>query len=178
MKLQKLCKVHPLGYHKGQMLYLRKKDCPTCRPKGWIKVPSAEGKGLNREHCAELISVLRRAIKKKVRNSNNNSLLKLEYTPSEWVEPMPEKPHDNKGHSEEKCLRCGWVMGDRPLNCINNDTPHMFPSQQDEIERLRAAIDAVDDLHSPLAHDTCLACGHDWPCPTHQLIHPEEARHD
>lgn len=44
------------------------------------------------------------------------------------------------------------------------------------IERLRAVLATVDALHSPLAHDTCLACGHDWPCPTHQLIHPEEAR--
>ncbi len=46
-------------------------------------------------------------------------------------------PHDHKGNSEEKCVRCGWVMGHRPLNCMNDDTPHVFPSQQTEIERLR-----------------------------------------
>lgn len=38
-------------------------------------------------------------------------------------------PHDHKGYSEEKCLRCGWVMGHQPLNCNNDDTPHVFPSQ-------------------------------------------------
>lgn len=37
--------------------------------------------------------------------------------------------HDDKGFSEEKCLRCGWVMGHEPLNCNNDDTPHIFPSQ-------------------------------------------------
>ena len=46
-----------------------------------------------------------------------------------------------------------------------------------EIERLQAIVTTVDDLHSPrLAHDTCLACDCNWPCPTHLLIHPEEAR--
>lgn len=38
-------------------------------------------------------------------------------------------PHDDKGFSEEKCLRCGWVMGSQPLNCNNDNTPHVFPSQ-------------------------------------------------
>ena len=61
-------------------------------------------------------------------------------TPDTWIEPMPEKPHDHKGHSEERCVRCGWVMGDRPLNCTNNDMPHCFPSQQAEIERLRGEV--------------------------------------
>lgn len=37
--------------------------------------------------------------------------------------------HDHKGYSEERCIRCGWVMGNRPLNCNNDDTPHIFPSQ-------------------------------------------------
>lgn len=37
--------------------------------------------------------------------------------------------HDNKGFSEEMCVRCGWVMGSQPLNCQNDDTPHVFPSQ-------------------------------------------------
>jgi hypothetical protein len=37
--------------------------------------------------------------------------------------------HDDKGKSEEMCVRCGWVMGRPPLNCQNDDTPHRFPSQ-------------------------------------------------
>lgn len=49
-------------------------------------------------------------------------------------------------------------------------------AMRDEIERLRAIVATVDDLHScRLAHDTCLACYRDWPCPTHLLIHPKEA---
>lgn len=46
------------------------------------------------------------------------------------VENRQPGPHDDKGFSEEKCLRCGWVMGQSPLNCQNDDTPHVFPSQQ------------------------------------------------
>jgi len=37
---------------------------------------------------------------------------------------------DNKGFSEETCVRCGWRMGQPALNCNNDDTPHRFPSQQ------------------------------------------------
>ena len=59
------------------------------------------------------------------------------YTPDEWEPPVPEGPHNHKGHSEEKCVRCGWVMGHQPLNCNNDDTPHVFPSQLAEIERSR-----------------------------------------
>jgi len=44
--------------------------------------------------------------------------------------------HDHKGYSEEKCLRCGWVMGHRALNCQNDNTPHVFPSQLDFLERI------------------------------------------
>lgn len=36
---------------------------------------------------------------------------------------------DNRGFSEETCLRCGWRMGSAPLNCQNDNTPHVFPSQ-------------------------------------------------
>lgn len=36
--------------------------------------------------------------------------------------------YDNKGYSEEKCIWCGWRMGNSPLNCNNDDTPHVFPS--------------------------------------------------
>ena len=59
------------------------------------------------------------------------------YTPDEWAPPTPEGPHDHKGYSEERCVRCGWVMGHQPLNCNNDNTPHVFPSQLAEIERLR-----------------------------------------
>ena len=67
-------------------------------------------------------------------------------SPDEWLPVADDTPHDHKGHSEEKCIRCGWVMGMRPLNCMNDDTPHRFPSQAeaaDEIERLRKAGDAL-----------------------------------
>lgn len=43
--------------------------------------------------------------------------------------PTPPQPHDHKGHSEERCIRCGWIMGHPALNCMNDDTPHVFPSQ-------------------------------------------------
>lgn len=68
-----------------------------------------------------------------------------EVSPSEWARPEPEQPHDHKGHSEERCIRCGWVMGGRPLNCVNDDSPHRFPSQIAETEQLRAALaDRID----------------------------------
>ena len=40
---------------------------------------------------------------------------------------------DDKGHSEETCIRCGWTMGQPPLNCQNDDSPHRFPSQEVEL---------------------------------------------
>lgn len=36
---------------------------------------------------------------------------------------------DDAGRSEEQCVRCGWTMGRPPLNCQNDNTPHVFPSQ-------------------------------------------------
>ena len=60
-------------------------------------------------------------------------------SPDEWT-PVPDLPHDHKGHSAEKCVRCGWVMGMRPLNCMNDDSPHRFPSQEAEIGRLRSEL--------------------------------------
>lgn len=48
---------------------------------------------------------------------------------------------DNKGFSEETCIRCGWVMGMPALNCNNDDTPHVFPSQQAENAKLREKLD-------------------------------------
>lgn len=52
--------------------------------------------------------------------------------------------HDNKGFSEEKCIRCGWIMGHPPLNCNNDNTPHRFPSQQDD--RLASMFAAQREL--------------------------------
>ena len=42
---------------------------------------------------------------------------------------------------------------------------------QDEIKRLRAVLDAVDDLHEPTSVENprCSSCG-DWPCPTHLIV--------
>lgn len=51
----------------------------------------------------------------------------------------------------------------------------------DEIERLRAVIDAVADLHDLTKVDSpwCPSC-HDWPCATHLIVCDEcrEARRD
>ena len=49
--------------------------------------------------------------------------------PDVFIGLLHVHPHDHKGYSEEKCIRCGWVMGSGPLNCMNDDTPHVFPSQ-------------------------------------------------
>jgi len=48
----------------------------------------------------------------------------------------------------------------------------------DEIERLRAVLDAIDALHQPYplgdgrTSEDCDECGDRWPCPTYLLIHP------
>ena len=47
----------------------------------------------------------------------------------------------------------------------------------DEIERLRAVLDAIDALHQPYplgdgrTSEDCDECGDRWPCPTYLLIH-------
>ena len=76
-----------------------------------------------------------------------DGLPETEWDGSEWV-PLDvlARRHDHKGHSEEMCIRCGWIMGHIPLNCQNDDTPHVFPSQQAEIERLRAVGDALAEV--------------------------------
>lgn len=43
--------------------------------------------------------------------------------------------HDDLGGSAEMCTRCGWVMGHPPLNCQNDNTPHVFPSQLPTADR-------------------------------------------
>lgn len=44
------------------------------------------------------------------------------------------------GYSEETCVRCGWTMGQPPLNCQNDDTPHRFPSSEAENQRYEKAL--------------------------------------
>jgi len=80
------------------------------------------------------------------------------------VPPEPAE-HDHKGFSEEKCVRCGWIMGRAPLNCMNDDTPHVFPSQQqrasDRCERVEPAepdcpailVTGVDGISNALTRD-------------------------
>lgn len=55
---------------------------------------------------------------------------------------------DDKGYSEETCLRCGWTMGQPPLNCQNDDTPHRFPSSDAAFvtDALGGALANSDDL--------------------------------
>lgn len=60
------------------------------------------------------------------------ALRRLRPIPTEQTGIEPERlttTEDHKGFSEERCVRCGWVMGHRPLNCQNDNTPHVFPSQ-------------------------------------------------
>lgn len=70
---------------------------------------------------------------------------------SDYASQNPENPHDHtrffskshhdhKGYSEEKCVLCGWVMGNKPLNC-NNDTPHVFPSQEKAFDKLMDSME-------------------------------------
>lgn len=71
------------------------------------------------------------------------------------------------------------LLTDELLDDILDDWPYrsLTWTLANEIVRLQAIVATVDDLHLPrLAHDTCLACNHNWPCPTRVLIHPEEAR--
>jgi hypothetical protein len=57
--------------------------------------------------------------------------------------------HNHNGYSEEQCVRCGWVMGSPALNCNNDDTPHVFPSQlprywEGQREFVRTPIDTTE----------------------------------
>lgn len=52
-----------------------------------------------------------------------------------------------------------------------------------EIERLRAERDAIAALHqpdpeyySPRDRQMCLNCDLEWPCPTYELLHHQDAR--
>lgn len=69
--------------------------------------------------------------------------------------------YDNKGYSQEKCIRCGWVMGHAPLNCNNDDTPHIFPSQlmekltlDQQIERVAKAFHETYERLAPMFNYT------------------------
>lgn len=45
--------------------------------------------------------------------------------------------------SQETCVRCGWRMGSSPLNCQNDNTPHVFPSQQAALREVAEKADMV-----------------------------------
>ena len=46
-----------------------------------------------------------------------------------------------------------------------------------EIGWLRAECDAIDALHQPIGKPAaCCTCWKAWPCRTHLLLHPKEAR--
>jgi len=62
------------------------------------------------------------------------------------------------------------------LREVATAAPRLVPEAAeaaDEIERLRAVLDAIDALHRGMYH--CNECDFEWPCPTHLLIHPMEA---
>lgn len=123
-------------------------------------------------------------------------------TPAESLPPAPSaEPHDHKGHSEEKCIRCGWVMGHTALNCMNDDTPHVFPSQLpieadiedpfpdvqnpwNEINRLRTVVDAVEAhvsscMDNYLGQDDDYEEGYFAACfEVYSLLSPKEINHD
>ena len=50
-------------------------------------------------------------------------------TGTELARQYEDVARNHKGYSQETCVRCGWTMGDPPLNCQNDDTPHRFSSQ-------------------------------------------------
>jgi len=56
-------------------------------------------------------------------------ILDMHYKLRSYLMAYEAAAHDHKGFSEEKCVRCGWVMGQPALNCQNDGTPHRFPSQ-------------------------------------------------
>lgn len=51
--------------------------------------------------------------------------------------------------------------------------------RQAQIDKLQAERDAIDALHQPIGKPAgCGACWKRWPCQTHVLLHPEEARRE
>ncbi len=53
--------------------------------------------------------------------------------------------------------------------------------RQAQIDKLQAERDAVDALHQPehsISGTYCCLCIELWPCETHVLLHPEEARRE
>lgn len=90
--------------------------------------------------------------------------------PGDIVEELPTGVHDDKGYSEEKCVRCGWVMGHAPLNCNNDDTPHIFPSQMlekltldQQIEKVAKSFhEAYERLAPTMGYETRLESAVPW----------------
>lgn len=64
---------------------------------------------------------------------------------------------DDKGFSEETCVRCGWTMGQPPLNCQNEDRPHRFPSQEfDAIRTMRIGEALIAERDAAMAESNRL----------------------
>ena len=63
-------------------------------------------------------------------------------------------------------------LADAIMDLISKETR----DQETEIERLRAERDAIDALHQPIIVGACRQCNCTWPCQTHVLLHPKEAR--
>jgi hypothetical protein len=81
------------------------------------------------DHCSEQLAAdIEERVPARVTIHNTGTLEDLRG----WTRKAYEATfgYDHKGYSEEKCVRCGWIMGHPALNCQNDDTPHIFPSQQ------------------------------------------------
>jgi hypothetical protein len=70
-------------------------------------------------------------------------------------------------------------------NTMDNEVDDVCTAAADEIERLRAVLDAIKAMHQPYETPqstpigsmyACRGCAGIWPCSTHRrLLHPEEA---
>jgi hypothetical protein len=53
-----------------------------------------------------------------------------------------------------------------------------YPPQHSWLTEAADLLDAIDQLHQPITtecgQDVCDHCEWGWPCPTAQLLHPEE----
>ena len=70
-------------------------------------------------------------------------------------------------------LHCVWLPhGSTAPRC--GDCTHCLAVA--EVDRLRAVIDDIDALHTPVAIEGmtfCHECTSTWPCPTRLRLHPE-----
>lgn len=66
------------------------------------------------------------------------------------------------------------------LRLVVECTRDSYPRRAEVTQRYVDMLEAIDALHQPNWHDNsgrdpmwCDACGADWPCSTHLLIHKE-----